>query len=222
MLTIQNLIRNFSSERLSTYLNLTSNSETAAFELYEFNIKLSESFYPSLHNLEISLRNNFHQSLSKTYGENWFLNNTLLVGSKNKNPANIAKVAEVISKLKPVNLTKINSNDVISNLSFGFWVSLLFNKYELDIWRPCLRNIFPINQKITRNNIQHKLELIKLIRNRIAHHECILKHDLPTLHQTIYEILEYLSPELSNWSSNFDRFPKIFAQYQTFKTKFQA
>ena len=159
MLATQNLIRNFSSERLTTYLNLASNSESAAFELYEFNIKLSESFYPSLHNLEISLRNNFHQLLSKTYGENWFLNNTLLVGSKNKNRANIEKVAEVLSKLKLTPLTKIKPSEVISNLSFGFWVSLLFNKYELDIWRPCLRNIFPIEQKITRANIQHKLEL---------------------------------------------------------------
>lgn len=209
--------KNFSEERFQTYLDLANHNTSAAFTLYEYNIKLSESFYPCLHNLEISLRNNFHLAIAKTYGEQWFLKQDLIKGSNRKEFVNLAKIADVISKSKST-----ATNVIISNLSFGFWVSLLYPNYEIELWRPCLRNIFPHENKITRKEIHQKLEGIKLIRNRIAHHEFILKHNLNLHHKTIYEILNYLSPELADWASTLDRFPENFCEYQTFPTKLQT
>lgn len=217
MLNTNNILQNLSFDRFNSYLNLAANKESEAFKLYEFNIKLSESFYPSLHNLEISLRNNFHLSIAKTYGENWFLNRDLMAGTNKKEFVNISKIDEIIAKSK-----QVNSSVIISNLSFGFWVSLLYPNYELSMWRQSLRNVFTENQKITRKEIHQKLESIKQIRNRAAHHELILKFDLKLYHQTIYEILEHLSPELANWTSQLDRFPKIFSEYQDFLAEFQT
>lgn len=215
MLNPDSVLRNLSIERFEPYLNLAANNRSAAFRLYEFNIKLSESFYPSLHNLEISLRNNFHFAIAKTYGEKWFLNDDLILGTNKKESVNAAKVAEIITKSKST-----DANLIVSNLSFGFWVSLLYPNYELGLWRNSLRKVFSQNKKITRKEIHQKLEKIKQIRNRAAHHEFILKHDLGTRHQIIYEILNLLSPELANWTSELDRFPEIFAEYQRFFTKF--
>ncbi len=217
MLAANNFLQNLSAERFSKYLNLASNSESAAFKLYEFNIRLSESFYPSLHNLEISLRNNFNFLIRKNYGEEWFLNKELLAGTNQKEFVNLRKIEEIISKSKT-----FCPNKLVSNLSFGFWVSLLYPNYEISLWRPCLRKLFSENQKITRKEFHQKLERIKFIRNRTAHHEFILKHDLKSCHETVYEIMRHLSPELADWSSNLDRFPKVFLEYQNFLTEIQA
>ncbi len=216
MFTTSHFVKNFSEERFRTYLDLTTDY-TSALALYEYNIKLSESFYPSLHNLEIALRNNFHLALAKIYGEEWFLKRHLIKGSNRKESVNLSKIEEIIRKEKST-----DAHVVISNLSFGFWVSLLYPNYELELWRPALRNIFPQEIKITRKEIHQKIEGIKLIRNRIAHHEFILKHDLKLHHQTIYKILNYLSTELTKWATTLDNFPKVFLEYQTFLTKLQT
>lgn len=217
MLNTKNITLNLSQERFAPYLDLSSSNDSAALKLYEFNIKLSESFYPSLHNLEISLRNNFHFSISKIYGEDWLLNRDLISGTNKKEFVNLAKIAEIVSKSK-----SLSSGEIVSNLSFGFWVSLLYPNYELSLWRGSLHKIFAQNQKITRKEIHQKLEAIKRIRNRAAHHEFILKHDLKFHHQIIYEILECLSPELVKWTLKLDRFPEIFFDYQNFLTKMQT
>ncbi len=217
MLNTQNITQNLSPERFSPYLNLTSNNASAALRLYEFNIQLSESFYPSLHNLEIVLRNNFHLSIAKVYGDWWLLNRDLISGTNKKEFVNLSKVADIVSKSK-----SLSSGEIVSNLSFGFWVSLLYPNYELSLWRGSLHKIFAQTQKITRKEIHQKLEAIKRVRNRAAHHEFILKHDLKTHHQIIYQILKYLSPELVNWTSSLDRFPEIFSDYQNFLTKLQT
>jgi hypothetical protein len=142
------------------------------------------------------------------------LNDDLIAGANKREFVNIAKVEEIISKSNTTNL-----GEIISNLSFGFWVSFLYPNYELGLWRPALRAIFPQDQKITRKEIHQKLERIKLIRNRAVHHEFILKHDLRSYHKTIYEILHYLSPELIDWTSSLDRFPQIFLKYEDFLAK---
>jgi len=208
------IIKNISSERFKPYLEMAEGSISSAIKLYEFNIKISESFYSSLHNVEIFLRNNFHSAMMEIYGEKWFLNRNLLAGTSGREFVNIVKVDDIIAKLKTS-----NTSDVISNLSFGFWVSLLYPNYEINIWRPALRKIFPSEQKITRKEIHQKLEIIKLTRNRTAHHEFILNHDLEFYHKVIYEILEYLSPELVKWTSSLDKFLEVSRVYEDFLVK---
>lgn len=211
MQTHATIIKNISTERFEPYFKLAKNNASNALKLYEFNIKISESFYPSLHNIEIFLRNNFHLAISKIYGEEWFLDRNLLAGTSGKEFVNIAKVEDIVRKSKIFNV-----NSVISNLSFGFWVSLLYPNYEIKVWRPALRNAFPSNQKITRKEIHQKLEIIKLVRNRIAHHEFILNHDLESYHKSIYDILKYLSPELIDWASSLDDFLTTKTTYKKF------
>ena len=107
---------------------MAEGSISSAIKLYEFNIKISESFYSSLHNVEIFLRNNFHSAMMEIYGEKWFLNRNLLAGTSGREFVNIVKVDDIIAKLKTS-----NTSDVISNLSIwilGFFtISKLRNKY---------------------------------------------------------------------------------------------
>jgi len=211
----QQLIKNISEVRFKPYLEIAENNMMKAIKLYEFNIKISESFYPALHNLEISLRNKFYSQLSKTHGPRWLLNNKLLSGTNGREIVNINKINDICLKQKD-----FDANVIISNLSLGFWTSLLYPNYELAFWRGCLRDIFPTNQKVIRSDIHKKLENIKSLRNRLAHHELILKNGIETCHSQIYEIMEYLAPETAKWTKTaLDRFPDVLEGYKVFLTK---
>lgn len=65
----------FSEERLDGYLSHAkcNNSKTDALIAYSWNIELSQSLYPALQILEITLRNSLHQALSINFStEYWF------------------------------------------------------------------------------------------------------------------------------------------------------
>jgi hypothetical protein len=66
----------FSEERLDGYLSHAkcNNSKTNALIAYSWNIELSQSLYPALQILEITLRNSLHQALSTSFStEYWFV-----------------------------------------------------------------------------------------------------------------------------------------------------
>lgn len=65
----------FSQERLRAYLNHAKcgNNKTDALIAYAWNMELSQSLYPALQVLEITLRNSLHQAISTTFQtEYWF------------------------------------------------------------------------------------------------------------------------------------------------------
>ncbi len=209
--TKHQIIKNISHERFLPYLNIAKQNEAKALLAYEFNIRLAESFYPILHNLEISLRNIFNQKIQEIYGQEWLLNKKLILGTNQKELDNLEKVNQIIKKFKTE-----NQSTIISNLSLGFWLSLLYPNYEISLWRPALRNAFSYQNKITRRDVQNKLRDVKFIRNRIAHHECILKLDLKFYHNNAGEILRDIAPENLEFTNKIDRFNEILKEWEDY------
>jgi hypothetical protein len=62
---------------------------------------------------------------------------------------------------------------VVAELSFGFWCALAGRHYHWTLWQPCLHRVFP-GVRLPRPHIHGRLENIRLLRNRIAHHERVL------------------------------------------------
>ena len=58
---IANIIENISIDRLSSYKYLDSDSTDLILSRYIFNVQISESFYPVIAALEISLRNRLYK-----------------------------------------------------------------------------------------------------------------------------------------------------------------
>src|SRR5467141_2132083 len=56
---------------------------------YLWNIALCESLYPVLQWLEVTLRNNLHESISALYGSNWF--NSSIIQSREADTVQKAK-----------------------------------------------------------------------------------------------------------------------------------
>ena len=91
------LINLLSKNRLEKYLLFTNNDISKSIELYNLNLKLSESLYTPLSYFEIFLRNTCNDELKKELGDYWFDNEKVMIsGNKIKD----SKVLDKINKAK--------------------------------------------------------------------------------------------------------------------------
>jgi hypothetical protein len=138
-----------------------------ALRLYMWNTALSEALYGPLQGLEIILRNKIHQRLSAAFGTCWYD----APGFRDTSCAQATR-----------------QDRIVAELSFGSWVGLFGPKYETHLWRPHLRNVF-VNSPtpFLRKQAHAALDEIRLLRNRVAHHEPILHLRLAELHWLILD-----------------------------------
>jgi hypothetical protein len=115
-----------SADRLDTYRHSPDMTQDEVVALYLRNVALSESFYPSLHLLEVVLRNQIHNVLSDYFGEDWLLQTGDKACLRLPEQQDVAKVIKRLqADKKPV-----NAGRVIAGLSLGFWVFLLSKHYD--------------------------------------------------------------------------------------------
>ena len=58
------------------------------------------------------------------------------------------------------------------------------------------------------------LEEIRRLRNRVFHHNKILKEDLQTKHTRIINIIDWISPDTKSWLNDIDRFNEVYKKYE--------
>ncbi len=174
-----------SSDRFETYVLLAGGSKRKALKLYKRNILLSHRFYTIIHILEVCLRNKIDECLSRRYGLKWFENSKLELSLVQRK-----QLAE-----PPKNEKR---GKVIASLPFGFWSSFFGRPFE-NLWRETIRFILNEEIPIRRSNVAAYLKNIRALRNRIAHHECILKMDVHSLETASLELLSLLSPITAEW-----------------------
>ena len=95
-----------------------------------------------------------------------------------------------------INKDSFDNNDILSNLSIGFWVKLLFNINEDKIWKPCLKKIFDDYNRLL---IQDIFLDIREMRNRVSHQETIFNRDVEKTYENICFILKIYSNNLYKW-----------------------
>ena len=193
-----------SPERLETYLRHTNGDQVLALRLYTWNTAVSAAFYGPLQALEVSLRNALHEQLYAAYGERWYENPAAgLAGNT------LRKVEEAKRKLERSRYT-LEPSRLITELSFGFWVGLLGHggqrndqnqgkaSYEMTLWRPALHRAFP-NVRISRKAAHRPLDYLRMVRNRIAHHEPIFSRYLEKDYASILQVTEWISFQAADW-----------------------
>lgn len=179
---------------------------------YLYNAILSEALYTSLGFLEITLRNTLHTTLSNFYGgPNWYDRFDVLERYQAEDVARAKRRIDGIGK-------EVIPGRVVSELGFGFWVSLLSGPYDRRFWWPnsaqLLKAAFPhIPSRLRqRKTIYHRYNSLRALRNRVMHYEPIWNR--PTLvddHHHIYEVIGWISPDAVATARLIDRFPNIRA-----------
>lgn len=191
------LVAALSTARLSNYRRFFgAASDEEAVGLYAWNEDLGAALFKAFSLLEVVLRNQFHSGLSATYGANgyagsrdWYLHLQLSKHSS-KN------VQELLSYRKRVRGQWVfmprspvpTPDDVVSNLTFGFWQHLLDVTHDTAgarvSWGHLLPSILPGHrqqqhtfwrQQANQDSLFARIDLLKDLRNRIAHHEPLWK-----------------------------------------------
>jgi hypothetical protein len=203
---IDDLENALSADRFRPYVQMAQGDRVAAIRLYERNTRFSGALYCSIQGLEVCLRNAVHRSLTAAYGPDWFDHLTML---RYPLPQKLeAAKSNILGDGK-----LLTPGRVVAELSFGFWTALLSAKYEKCLWVPCLHRAFPYAfagpefgttasgapRRVNRQDIARRLDGIRQLRNRIAHHESIIRRRLDEDFLSIIETTAWICPTTSAW-----------------------
>lgn len=185
-----------------------------AILIYERNTAISEALYGVLQGVEVALRNAIHREMCQGKGPEWL--ETLKFEKSQDDKINEAK--EALRKDR----REQTPGAMVAELSLGFWTSLTASVYEKKLWVPYIHKAFPNAKKqkrpgeaknlhpISRAEIFEHLDKIRMIRNRIAHHEPILGYDLPRIYADSLMAIQWVCFTSANWVRSTNCFEKRF------------
>ena len=202
----QELIDTITPVRLKAYGDDTND---ILLEKYIYNLKISESLYPALSLLEVTLRNKICYAIESLICKDWLIkelnHQNLLLDKEYK------KLVETADKIEKDG-KKVTNDRLISELTFGFWIHLCTKSYKPKFWdkKGFIELVFP-NYAVSSNLrnislIQKDLRDVLKLRNRISHQEIIINGNrtpeesykliqtlLHTLSSGMYALLEDIS-----------------------------
>lgn len=193
--TAQLLQQRFSPERLGPYQAAVRGDLTQAVALYEWNAKMSGTFWITLGHVEVLIRNAMHQQLTawstRQHREpRWYLDPAGVLDSRRRD-----EIAEARRRATRDG-RKETPGGVVAELTFGFWRYLLTSSYDRSLW-PHLRNAWPGKQ--LRREVQGPVTDLHELRNRIAHHEPIYYRPLKELHTKALDLASWTCPDTATW-----------------------
>lgn len=206
----RNVASALSVERLESYA-ADDVTPTVSLARYLLNLALCESLYSPLQLCEVALRNGLHRHLSAKLGrEDWYDAAAFPLTAWGQ--AEITKAKEKIALARH----ELTPGRVVAELQFGFWTSLFEAHYEQRSgFLPFgIRYIFPRMPKSLHNRkgIKRTLEEVRLLRNRVFHHERVVHwNDLDARHRAVLDVIGWISLELHELATALDRFSKVRA-----------
>lgn len=186
-----------SPARLSTYVGACGGDLGTALGLYRWNASVSAAFWEVLGHGEVILRNAMHDQLSAHHqrrglpGE-WFDDPQGVFNSRTTDDVQTAK--RRAGRGAP-------PGKVVAELSFGFWRYLLANRYSTTLW-PAIRHAFPRlpRRGNTRPLLERPVNDLHLLRNRIAHHEPLIRDPLHKRLASLEYVLDQIDPQVRVWA----------------------
>lgn len=193
-----------SFERFSRYLEWANGDRHRAIQLYTLNTQLSESFYLPLQMLEVTLRNRIHHVMTDMHREDWFLQSGALAVEHQQQ-----QIADAMAELQREK-KDITPGRMVAALPFSFWTAMFSPSYDM-LWQQCLHRIGRTSEGkgLRRKDFSGPLKALRTLRNRIAHHEPILRWNLPKHHDNAVKLTEWLSPAAAEWFRQHSRFHAV-------------
>jgi hypothetical protein len=189
--TLSELRRTMSEDRFATYLNRCNGNVRLACEQYTWNTAMSAAFYGPLQAFEVTLRNAVNEALITPFTSWWFRDDQLI------KVTDLEKVESSYRELDKKQSGPPSPGQVVADLPLSFWTAMFTDKYEKSLWVPHLRHLFP--KKTDRKDLWGDLDKVRTLRNRIAHHEHIIKRNAAKDLARIQRLTEPLSSEVWEW-----------------------
>jgi hypothetical protein len=231
VLSLAVVYKALSQQRMEAYAIAADRDEVDRVARYLWNTALLGALQGSLHVFEVTLRNAIYNASVKLIDTGklrmpdvqcWLDadRSTLLYPQE---AADVRRVKAYLS-LDPKRRTP---GHLIAKLGMGFWVQLtsrVYNELRADgpkLWPRGLPLVFPSrwppgSKKVVprhpdREMVFDRLQRIREIRNRIAHHEPIWDREVGATYDTLREVLGWMSPKMVAAVAALDSFPTVLA-----------
>lgn len=196
-----------SAARMAPYLSAVGGDHDDALGLYVWNLQVSAAFYVDMSTTEVVLRNAMDGALQAKFGKgrSWF-DNVNLSSSSAEHLRAATDRADAAGHHA--------HNDIVAQLSFGFWRSLLTKYYRATLW-PAIRPVFladPDRQAPRAEGIFHIVDELGYLRNRIAHHETIFRRDLSRQFQSLLSLTGSICMDTRRWVEDTSSVADILAK----------
>lgn len=189
-----------SAARIGTYEAATTvvPSLDGALALYAWNSQVSAAMLSPLHMCEVVIRNAVSDALTNEYGDQWPWHPAFEGSLPTSGKFNMR--AHLTSKRKG----KPTTGKVIPELAFVFWEKMFTGRFDGQIWNKHLANVMPYlnpawDTQAARGKVNKDLNQIRTLRNRIAHHEPIIKRILSDDFRLIEELIGFRCPVTAAW-----------------------
>ena len=173
-----------------------------------------ESFYVPLQHLKVTLRNALYRSISihkRRDNSHWLQESSTWLFSKECDAIADAK-AKLGDRGKPA-----TQEQLVSELTLGFWTGLLRRDYEQDLWPRLVVYTFPQfpSNRRPRQVLAQRFTDIRHLRNRIFHHEPIWNRaSLHLEYNDLIETIGWLNPSMMAVTQACETFPQVHDNQQ--------
>lgn len=213
-----------SAPRFASYLSATGTAHRA-LELYEWNSALAAAFHRDLAHLEIALRNAYDRAFCAGLGPDephWVFNPHRYFPVDMQRAANGQRVDANATARRQIEkavhqarrgLSRTEAppaGKVLAEITFGFWRYLSARRHHDRLWIPHLHRVFPSGTG--RPMVDRPVGRLHDLRNRVAHHEPLLRTNLGDRHQDVLTIAELLAPELATHISATSAVPRLISE----------
>lgn len=156
------------------------------------------------HFAEVATRNAVSEALTVTYGQRWPWHE----GFELSVPAD----GEYYKPRQDVRGTRgryLTPGKVTAELKLVFWQKMLTARHDARVWEPQILTVFPATSVADphklRGRVYNDLEVIRQLRNRLAHHEPILRRDLSSDLSKMLDLIGLRSPSTAVWVRSTER-----------------
>lgn len=155
---------------------------------YLWNVALAEALYPALAALEVTLRNSIHHALTIREGTDMWFRMLLESGQLSVYAQTHLKLYNRLKRTEPT------AGQLVAELTFGFWTTLLSQPYHQGLWAPnktaLVKTVLPHLPPTPSNRhfVHQRYNNLRILRNRVMHHEPIWYR--PRLQQEWEEMIE--------------------------------
>ncbi len=183
-----------STSRFEPFLTEAAGNHERALALYDWHAETAAACFGMVHHFEVLLRNTIDGVLGEGQPQDP-IKDTWLMDFDILQPDGVKQVIVAVERLERGKA--ITRGRVIAGVSFGFWAGLFSNKYE-DLWRHRLRRAFP-HGSVVRRDLTQRMRLLQRFRNRIAHHDCLLRQDISRRADDMLLIAGWIDPDAASW-----------------------
>jgi hypothetical protein len=185
--------------RLETYLSAAYGDIARATDLYLWATQLSGALHGQISFVEIAVRNSLDLQLglwnrASGHSADWSAENqaaeplyALLGGKLREARGRAIREGEERHPTHPRAGAVVTHDDVIAQLMFGSWVTVVrpisneeSPRRQQRLWTEALSKSFPyaLHGDAGRIDIGKKLDTLRRLRNRVAHHDNLLRVDV--------------------------------------------